>query len=178
MAEHYIGEIICTGFNYAPTDFFPCDGRLLSPLQYGALFSILGTTFGGNGNTSFALPDLRGVVPLGAGAGPNLTPRDLGERGGVEKVGLVASQLPPHSHRLGAVPGAPFLASPVNGCFASFATLSDRGFAPPQAATLGLTSADPGAIGLSGGTQEHTNMQPTLVCAYAICFSGLFPQRP
>ena len=106
MADPFLGEIRVTGFNFAPRGWALCDGQLLPINQNTALFALLGTQFGGNGQTTFALPDLRGRVPIHQGQGPGLTPRTIGETGGAESATLNVAQLPPHTHTALASGGA------------------------------------------------------------------------
>jgi microcystin-dependent protein len=154
-AEPYIGEIVLYGFNFAPRGWAHCNGQILQIAQFTALFSLLGTTYGGNGQTTFALPDLRGRVPLHPGQGPGLSYHDLGETGGTETVTLTASQLPLHAHGLPEVQvrgtGTPAVGATTGGA-------------------LG-TAATEGA----GGNQPHPNMQPYLGLYYAIALEGLYP---
>src|SRR5688572_3290597 len=121
MSEPFIGSIVLFCGNFAPKGWATCDGQLLSIAQNSALFSILGTTFGGNGQTTFALPDLRGRVPLHPGQGPGLSPYTLGESMGVENVSLLATQMPAHSHAFSAPcsDGAPSTPSPVGAVAAN-----------------------------------------------------------
>ena len=156
-----LGMIVLFAGNFAPRGWAFCNGQLLSIAQNTALFSILGTTYGGDGRTTFALPDLRGRVPLHAGAstGPGLSHRELGERGGSESVALTGAQLPPHQHTLQAAPEAN--GDPAGGILAA-ATDEKRG----QTVT-----------GVAGGGQPHDNMQPYLGLNYIIALQGIFPSR-
>lgn len=177
MADYYIGEIICTGFSFHPKNFLPCDGGLVLIRNYTALFAILGTNFGGDGRDYFGLPDLRGVVPIGFGQGPGLTDRWIGDTGGAPSHTLNVNELPAHRHPLASSGVGGSATSPVNKLFAPSLS-GDFDYAPPAAATLGMTSADAGALGPFGGNQAHQNLQPTLACMFSICYSGPFPPRP
>ena len=118
-AEPYIAEIFMGGMNFAPRGYSTCAGQILSIAQNTALFSLLGTTFGGNGQTTFALPDLRGRVPMGQGQGPGLTDRSLGEQGGAENVTLTINEMPSHNHTLNAVSEAGDVSAPAGAYLAN-----------------------------------------------------------
>lgn len=193
--DPFIGQIMMFGGNFAPRGWALCNGQLLSIAQNTALFSILGTTYGGDGRTTFALPDLRGRAPIHAGTGPGLSTRKLGQRSGVEDVVLNHLQMPSHSHIMnvsglkGAVnipvntgegeedesnPGAGVLANNGNDRFASEATPNAKygGQTLPVDVVVGSSTILP-----SGGSQPHTNMQPYLVVNYIIALEGVFPSR-
>lgn len=168
MATPFIAEIVMFGGNFAPRSWAFCQGQILSIAQNTALFSLLGTTYGGNGQTTFALPDLRGRVPIQPGQGPGLTPRVLGEQGGQENVTLLTTQIPAHTHSLGATTAAAGDTIPTGNI------LSEGSFyhAPPANTTL-----SPTAIGPTGGSQPHNNMQPFLAINFIIATQGIFPSR-
>jgi microcystin-dependent protein len=176
VSQPFLGEIKVCSFNFAPKGWMLCNGQLLPINQNQALFSLLGTSYGGDGRTTFALPNLRGTVPIHQGAG--FTP---GQRGGEENHTLALQELPAHVHPLYAssldgdttVPGNSLATPPTSNLLAS-----------PVAAQLynndgfsGFTSLAPGAIGLVGGSQPHTNMQPSLVLNFCIAVTGIFPSR-
>ena len=165
MSEPFLGQISMTGFNFPPRGWALCDGQLLSIAQNTALFSILGTTYGGNGQTTFALPDLRGRVP--AHVGPGLL---LGELGGVEDVTLTVAQLPPHSHLQGT--GNQATETSPNG--AALASKPRRGVNVYAAggAPVVLNGSQP-----TGGSQPHPNMQPFQTVNFIIALEGIFPSR-
>ncbi|BDS12551.1 phage tail protein [Aureispira anguillae] len=171
--DPFIGEIIMFAGNFAPRGWAFCDGQLLPINQNSALFSILGTIYGGDGRTTFALPDLRGRVAMHPGTGAGLTPRDLGERGGTEDVVLMTSQIPAHSHNIVAVglegnsnaPNDHFLAN--TGAFDSEYSNS----------TSGHVYMNSGMVQNTGGTQPHTNMQPFTCINYIIALQGTYPSR-
>lgn len=170
MSEPFIGEIRMFAGNFAPRGWQFCQGQLLSIAQNSALFSILGTTYGGNGMTTFALPDLRGRVPLGPGQGLGLSPRTLGEQGGVETVTLISTQIPAHTHALNASSATPTTADPGGALLPTGASRIYAGGAP--SAQLSPTS-----IGVAGGSQPHQNMQPFLAMNYIIAVEGIYPSR-
>jgi microcystin-dependent protein len=176
--EGTIGEIRLFAGNFAPKHWAFCQGQLLSIAQNTALFSILGTTYGGNGQTTFALPDLRGRVPVGAGTGPGLSPIALGEMAGTPTVTLLTSNLPAHTHTLMASnqPGA--TPEPAGNVAAVLTDSSGTG-APPNNGYLSTfnTSMNPQAISPAGGSMPINIMQPYLGLNYIICMYGLFPAR-
>ena len=178
MSEPFIGEIIMFAGNFNPRGWALCQGQILSIAQNTALFSILGTTYGGNGQTTFALPDLRGRVPVGQGQGPGLSPYVLGQQAGTESVTLLTQQMPTHNHLVNAsegngsqqAPGNGFLAGPIvptsgNAAVSAYRTSSD-----------GTTMA-PTSIANAGGNQPHPNIQPYLCINFIIALEGIFPSR-
>ena len=171
-AEPFIGEIRMFAGAFAPRDWAFCDGQILSIAEHTALFSLLGTTYGGDGRSTFGLPDLRGRVPMHKGAGPGLSPRYLGQVGGYERVGLSVSQMPAHTHQARASSEAPDTNSP-------------EGAVPAEKVRTNLYSiesadVDMGASAISstGGSQPHDNMPPFLSINYIIALQGLYPSRP
>jgi microcystin-dependent protein len=170
MSDPFIAEIKLFAGNFAPRGWAFCDGSLLSIAQNSALFSLLGTTYGGNGVTTFGLPDLRGRAVLGTGQGPGLSNRQLGEKGGSEK--LTAAQMPVHNHTLQAMATAgtssdPALKLPARARSASYAAAS--GTPVPMGST---------AITGGGSTNPAEAMPPYLVLNYIIALQGIFPSRP
>ena len=177
MAEAFIGEIRLVGFTFAPQGWALCDGQLLSIAQNTALFSLLGTTYGGNGQTTFALPDLRGRVPIHPGQGPGLSNYVLGEQSGSENVTLNTSQLPGHNHPL-ASSNQQGSSSDPSGYFPAVlndpaGTIAVNGYLASSNSTL-----NPAAIGVTGGNQPHSNIQPFLCVNFIICLQGIYPSRP
>lgn len=168
--EPFIGEIHLFGFNFSPRGYMRCDGQLLPIAQNTALFALLGTTFGGNGQTTFALPNLQGRAPMGGGAGPGLSPRDLGEEGGRESVVLLQTEMPGHTHTLSARSSR---ADRANASGAALAVSTDQVYASASAAAPMHVQA----IGLAGGSQAHNNMQPYLALNFCIAVVGAFPAR-
>jgi microcystin-dependent protein len=173
MSEPFIGEIRMVGFNFAPRGWALCDGQLLAIAQNTALFSLLGTIYGGDGRTTFGLPDLRSRVPMHAGTGPGLTPRQLGAKFGLETVTLNVSQLPAHTHAAQASSGSGNANSPIGRIWSKDAGVQSAtytGNAPD-----GSMAAN--AIGNAGGGQAHDNMPPVQVVNFVIALVGLFPSR-
>jgi len=173
--EPFIGEIIMFGGTFAPKGWALCNGQLLSIAQNSALFSILGTTYGGNGQTTFALPDLRGRVPVHPGTGPGLSTYVAGEASGTENVTLIINEMPAHNHQLLANSGNGGSPSPSNNFPAIVTDLGGEqlnAYSPTANGTMA-----PGAVTPTGGSQPHNNMQPFLCVNFIIATSGVFPSR-
>ncbi|WP_425102044.1 phage tail protein [Tropicibacter sp. S64] len=177
MSEPFLGEIVMFGGNFAPRSWSFCSGQLLPISQNTAVFSILGTTYGGDGRTTFALPDMRGRFPThsGGSTGPGLTPRALGSWGGTETVTLQASEMPQHTHTaaLNAETRAGNLDDPTNNMLAS-RSASYR--AQAAAADVQLHPASI-TVANAGGNQAHNNMPPFLTVNFIIALQGIFPSR-
>lgn len=165
-AEPFIGEIMLFAGNFEPKGWAFCDGRLLPIAQHTALFSILGTTYGGDGKTTFALPDLRGRAPIGQGQGPGLSNYSLGETGGQETVTLTVGQMPAHNHAFSDAGQQP------SGDAVRVQTGSSQ---TKIQQTTG--SANSGVTQNTGGSQPHENRQPYLGVNYVIALQGIFPSR-
>lgn len=169
--EPYIGEIAAVGFNFAPQGWMFCEGQLLPIAQYDALFSLLGTTYGGDGQTTFALPDYRGRTLIGVGQGPGLSPRVLGELGGSISATLTVANLPAHTHTIGSNTGTGTTNDPTNAVLANSGAL-DKEFAASSNSNLGSTgvagSTNPAPVDIS---------QPYLGINYIIAVEGIFPPR-
>jgi microcystin-dependent protein len=168
--QPFLGEIMWVPYNFAPTGWAMCDGQILSIAQNMALFSLLGTTYGGNGQTTFALPNAQGRVLVKEGQGPGLSNYTQGETGGTETVTLTASQMPAHTHSVQATNAVADQALPSGNVLAQSATGSLYGTNP--AATLAAT-----AVSTAGGSQPHNNMMPTTTLTCIIATSGIFPSR-
>lgn len=171
MSEPFLGEIRMVGFNFAPRGWAYCDGQILPINQNQSLYSLLGTTYGGDGRTSFALPDLRSRTPVHRGDGVN-----LGQKGGAETIALTAAEIAAHSHVIKGT--SSFGDKSGGGSDRSFAKSLDPGdpvYKTPSAATT--TAMASGFIANAGGGQAHNNIQPTLVVSFCIALRGLFPSR-
>lgn len=170
--DPFIGEVKLFAGNFAPRGWAFCDGQLLPISQNSALFSILGTTYGGDGRTTFALPDLRGRVPLGPRHGAGLSNYSLGQKGGQENVTLTTTQIPSHHHSINAVSATGNNAAPQNNFLANTAGL-DREYsnANPD------VQMNSNMVGNTGGGQSHENRQPYLAINYIIALQGVFPSR-
>lgn len=170
MSDQYVGEIRMFGGNYAPEGWLPCDGRLLSISEYDVLYTLIGTTYGGDGVSTFAVPDLRGRVPINDGQGPGLSYYAIGQAGGVNEVSLTSAEYPSHVHVAQA--------SKATG-----AQPTSEGGLPAASSSIALYKADvPGAtlngaaVGMSqGGAQPHENRQPFLAVNFIIAHDGFFP---
>lgn len=170
--EPFIGEIIMFGGNFAPRGWALCDGALLSISQNQALFSILGTTYGGDGRTTFQLPDLRGRVSMHPGSGPGLTPRQLGEKGGTETNTLTTAQLPAHNHSVSVgVSGATGEEAAPNGNVIASLTNAFNEDATAGQALGGVNQSN------VGGGNSVNNIQPFQCVNYIIALEGTYPSR-
>lgn len=172
MADPFVAEIRIFPFNFAPKGWASCDGQLLPLSQNTALFALLGTTYGGNGKTNFALPNLADSSPMHPGQGNGLSLRDLGETGGSASVALSAAEMPAHAHELHHAGTGATLAAP--GTTASFGS---SGVAQVYANGGALAPMVPGALAQSGGSAPHENRQPYLALRFCIALQGVFPPR-
>ena len=170
--EPFIGQLLLVPYNFAPNGWALCDGSIMSIAQNTALFALIGTTFGGNGTTTFALPDLRGRAPIGMGQGPGLTSFVLGETGGTESVTLNANNLPPHTHSVNAVANPGTSSHPSGNYLASDTAGSVYSNVAPN------TALAPNAVGLTGGGVPFDNQMPYLAMNWIIATQGIFPSRP
>ena len=173
MAEPFLSEIRIMSFGFPPKGWALCDGQLLPINQNQALFSLLGTTYGGDGKSNFALPDMQGNAPMHPGQGPGLSLHDLGETGGSETVTLLESEIPAHSHSMGA----------QNVPLGSLMSASGNTFTHPASGNL-FNTANPVLVSMSdstlapaGGDQPHNNMQPYLTLNFCIALQGVYPPR-
>jgi microcystin-dependent protein len=177
MSDAFVGEIRIFGFNFAPTGWAFCDGQLLPISQNTALFSLLGTTYGGNGQTTFALPNLQGAAALQQGQGPGFSNYLLGQVGGEPSVTLTTQQIPLHTHALACLDGAGTQVTPAAGVWASakVGKQSENRYS----ATVGAGAAmAPQAAISAGGNFPHNNMPPYLTLNFCIALQGIFPPRP
>jgi microcystin-dependent protein len=172
MADPFVAEIRIFPFNFAPTGWAFCDGQLMPLSQNTALFSLLGTTYGGDGKSTFALPDLKGRAPMHPAQGPGLSLHDLGETGGSETVTVLQSEIPAHTHSMSGAAQDPATAKLVNAQ-ASF-SLSQGGGIYQDTANTQLA---PEAATPSGGGLPHNNLQPYLTLTFCIALQGVFPPR-
>ncbi|MFV8749418.1 phage tail protein [Nannocystaceae bacterium ST9] len=169
--EAFIATIMMFGGNFAPRGWALCQGQIMSISQNTALFSLLGTTYGGDGIQTFALPDLRGRMPMGTGQGPGLTPRQLGESGGSESVTLTVNNLPAHNHQIAALSNTGDQASPAN----HFSAGGGTGMLPYS--SRNDSTMNPAALSLTGGNQPVATESPFLALNFIICLEGIFPSR-
>lgn len=169
MSEAFLGEIRLLASTVVPSGWMPCDGRTLPIAQYPALFDLIGATFGGDGQQTFALPDLRGRLPIGQGHGPGLSPRALGERLGEEQVALTEEQMPPHTH--GLLAGAAAVSAAPQGLLPA----AVAGFQLYAAALRTPQALAPGSVQAHAGGQPHNNLMPSLVLGFILCVDGPQP---
>lgn len=166
------------GGNFAPRGWALCNGQLLPVSQNVALFSILGTTYGGNGTSTFGLPNFQGSAPIHWGNGPGLTPRVLGETGGSETVSLISTEMPMHTHLLACKSESGSLTSPAGNFPAGNLVNRDTGVAQDTSYEVAADGImNPAAVGVAGGSQPHSNMQPFLAVTFIIALNGIFPSR-
>jgi len=177
MASPYLGEIRIFGFGFAPVGWLPCNGQTLSISQYAALFALLGTTYGGNGTTTFQLPNLQSRVPVHQGQGAGLSTYGMGQQTGSENVTLTSSQMPGHTHLVNAVTGGTGAASPSGAYPAS--VVASTATARVDAYSTGAPNAtmNQNMIAPGGGNQPHNNIQPVLCVNFCIATEGIFPSR-
>jgi microcystin-dependent protein len=170
MSNPFVAEIRIVSFNFAPTGWATCDGQILPISQNTALFSLLGTTYGGNGQSNFALPNLQGSLPMFWGQGPGLSLRNIGETGGSQAVTLLNTEMPLHSHQV--APGTGVATADPSG-----AGLGPSPSRPYAASTTPGTAMSPFALSATGGSQPHNNLPPFLVLNFIIALQGVFPPR-
>lgn len=179
MSQPYLGEIRMFGGNFAPRNNAQCNGQLLAISQSTALFSLLGTSYGGNGVQTFALPDLRGRLPINQGNGPGLTPRVIGEQAGSETVTITQATTPTHNHVVNATTDIGNLTGPSDKAIPAEptdGTTQGTLYVAPPPATV-LAAMNPLAVSLTGGSQPHQNMMPSLAITFIIALNGIFPSR-
>jgi len=184
MADPFVAEIRIFPFNFAPTGWAMCNGQLLPLSQNTALFSLLGTTYGGDGKSNFALPDLQGNSAMHPGQGPGLSLRDLGEQGGVESVTLLQSEMPLHTHTVGGAVAANGNSVQPNGNIWAQAELGPRtslfAYATPATGKVNpniLSVGNPPVPTVAGGGLPHNNRMPYLTLNFCIALQGVFPPR-
>ena len=170
--DPFVAEIRIFAGNFAPKGWAFCDGQLLPLSQNTALFSLLGTTYGGNGKSNFALPDLQGRAPMHPGQGPGLSLHDLGENGGSETVSLLESEIPSHGHQLRAVGDVGDVNLPQNNSMAR-----SQGSSVYNTATTPTVLMSSSTLTPAGGDQPHNNMQPYLALSFIIALQGVYPPR-
>lgn len=176
MADPFVAEIRIFPFNFAPKGWAFCDGQILPISQNTALFALLGTTYGGDGKSTFALPNLQGSAAMHPGQGPGLSLRDLGEQGGEEFVTLLVSEMPAHTHTLNAIGALSTTSTPSNQTALSRSVNGSAYTALGQG--VGTQVMSPSALPPAGGSLPHNNLQPYLTLNYCLALQGVFPPRP
>ncbi len=191
MSQPFLGEIRMVGFTFAPRGWAFCAGQIMSIAQNSALFSLLGTTYGGNGQTTFALPDLRGRSPVGMGTGPGLTPIDQGEISGLENVTILSSQMPMHTHAAAATASFAVAGTPSNASTTPSTTNNILGASQPgggpsaeiwsdainDPVTLGNLETVDVTLQTAGGSQPLSIRNPFMGTNFVIALEGIFPSR-
>ncbi len=175
MSTPYIGEIRMFGFGRTPTNWQACDGSLLPISQYDALFALIGTTYGGDGQTTFAVPDLRGRLPIHQGQGPGLSNYVIGQRAGTETVTVLPTQMPAHTHTLVVTSGAAGSLTP--GATLLPASVSGESFYASDITGATALPMSNQSTSIAGGSQPHENCMPTLTVQYCIATYGIFPSQ-
>jgi microcystin-dependent protein len=175
MADPFVAEIRILPFNFAPTGWAFCNGQILPISQNTALFSLLGTTYGGNGSTNFALPNFQGCAPLHFGQGSGLSPYYLGQTGGTQTVTLTQVQIPIHTHQVNANSSTGTKVSPQGNTWAvAGAERSEKMYSANTTSPVSMNSQ---AIAVSGGGQPHNNLMPYLTLNFCIALQGIYPPR-
>jgi microcystin-dependent protein len=183
MSDPYVGEVRLFGFPRIPTGWLPCDGSLKAISEYDVLFMLLGTTYGGDGVTTFAVPDLRGQVPLHQGNGLGLTPRPIGSAGGSPSITLTVTQMPGHTHTMSAVTAAA-TSNALGNTMMTGAIVNNAPPppSPPPADQFYISQVTTPPVEMNaqciqgqGGNQPHDNMMPILTASYCIAWAGVFP---
>jgi microcystin-dependent protein len=181
MSQPFVGQVMMFGGNFAPQGWMTCSGQILPISEYETLFNLVGTTYGGDGQTTFGLPDLQGRIPLNQGTGPGLSPRVIGQKAGTESVTLTTAQIPLHTHSVNAVNANANQQAPAgNSIFANEVSTATGGgnaftyLAGTPASTSPLLAA---TLNQSGGSTPHENIQPVLAVTYCISLFGIYPSQ-
>jgi microcystin-dependent protein len=174
MADNFVGEIRLFPFNFAPQGWAQCNGQILPISQNTVIFSLIGTYYGGNGTSNFALPNLQGAVALDMGQGEGLTLRDIGETGGSATVTLTTSEIPAHSHSVNCAATTGNAASPSGNSFGAAQRGKPPGYAPATGTSVNMSGS---AVKNEGGGGAHNNLQPYLTLNFCIALVGVYPSR-
>ena len=175
MSQPFVGEIRMFGFGRVPNGWFACDGSLISIAEYEVLFALIGTTYGGDGQTTYAVPDLRGRLPIHQGTGPGLSNYDIGQRSGTETVTLTSQQMPAHTHTVLATSAAATTGTPGNTVVPG-AISGQTMYVTDTSGGVAFTQ-NPVAVSPAGGSQPHDNCMPTLTVQFCIAWAGIFPSQ-
>jgi microcystin-dependent protein len=177
MSQPFVGEIRIFAGNFAPLDWAFCNGALIPISQFDVLFNLIGTTYGGDGQSTFALPNLQSRVPIHMGTGSSGTTYLIGQQAGVENVTLLVGQMPSHNHVLASAGGTPALAPSASTILATTATSTHAGSNAIYGPTPATQTLNPAIIKNDGGSQPHSNLQPYLAVNFIISLFGVFPSR-
>ncbi len=177
MADPFVGQIMLVPYNFAPSGWAFCQGQLLPISQNTALFSLLGTFYGGNGVSTFALPNLQGTVPIGQGTGSGLSTYSVGDTGGVAAETLVSAEMPSHKHTQQGSSGGQTVFSPIGNNFGEAGRTGGHDWYVPPPTPSTTAMMNPAELQMTGGSQSHPNMQPYLVMNYVIALRGIYPAR-
>lgn len=180
MSDPFVAEIRMFPFNFAPKGWATCDGQLMPISQNTALFSLLGTNYGGDGKSTFALPDLQGSAPMHPGQGQGLSQRFLGEMGGADNITLITTEIPFHTHNAQVSTTTATAATPTGNVPAriAFNTGTQSGAGVAYSANAPTVQMAPQALAPAGGGLPHNNLQPYLTLTFCIAMQGIFPARP
>jgi len=175
MGQPYIGEIRMFGGSFAPAGWAMCQGQLMPISENDTLFNLIGTTYGGDGQETFGIPDLQGRLPVHQGTGPGLSTQIIGEKAGTESVTLSTAQIPVHNHLPLAANGLGTTASPANAIFSNCSSTNVNTYFAPFDSNQPQVQLNNNTIGPTGGSQPHENIQPTLCITYIISLFGVYP---
>lgn len=177
MSAPFVAEIRILACNFAPKGWAMCNGQILPISQNTALFSLLGTFYGGDGKSTFALPNLQGSAPMHQGDGPGLSQHFLGEQSGVQHVTLITTEMPAHTHTVGCDSGTGSNSVPTSGMWAATGRGRPQVYSSNAPGSAGTVSMNPLALSVTGGSQPHNNMPPYLTLNFCIALQGIFPAR-
>ena len=177
MSNPYLGEIRMFAGNFAPRGFALCQGQLLAISQNDTLFALIGTTYGGDGQVTFGLPDMRSRLPINQGQGPGLSSYVIGQMSGTESVTLIAQQMPSHSHSLSATTATASQPAPTSTSFPATLLGTAELYAIPGTNPLKQGALNPNSVSATGGNQPHNNLMPILAINFIIALEGVFPSR-
>jgi microcystin-dependent protein len=173
MSEPFVGEVRCFGFNFAPSGWAFCSGQLMSISQNDVLFNLIGTTYGGDGQNTFALPDLRGRVPIHQGTSSNGITYPTGASSGTENVTLLVTEIPAHTHSILATTNTAVLKRPISGTRYAASSSGNTFYATPNS----MTAIAPSTVLATGNNQPHSNIQPYLTLSWCISLFGIYPTQ-
>jgi microcystin-dependent protein len=173
MSEPFVGELRCFGFNFAPANWALCDGQLMSITDYATLFNLIGTTYGGDGQNTFALPNLQSRVPIHQGTSSNGITYPLGASSGTESVTLLVTEIPAHTHSILATTNTAVLKRPISGTRYAASSSGNTFYATPSS----MTAIAPTTVATTGGNVPHSNIQPYVTLNWCISLFGIYPSQ-